>query len=342
MSSLYDWSTTASSNGSADSGINFDEGQAPSTVNNSARQLMGRIAELLGDLGGALTAGGTANALTVTANSAFTTLATGRIVAFKAASDNTASSTLNVNSIGAKVFRKYTPAGEVPLAAGDIQAGGIYVARYDAAGNSSSGAWQLLNPSVYSNVPSTSDGAALGSTSLQWSDLYLASGAVVNFDNGNYTITHGAAGSLTFSDDVFIDGACLPLSTDAGGLGNNARQWADLFLASGAVINIGANNYTLTHSSGALAASGSISATAFNTTSDKNLKTNWRDFDAGPILDAIEIWHFDWKAGGSGYGVLAQDCAAVFPDAISEGEGERPWLADYSKFVPLKRQQRLA
>lgn len=76
-------------------------------------------------------------------------------------------------------------------------------------------------------------------------------------------------------------------------------------------------------------------ATNYNSTSDKNLKTNPRPFDSGAILDAIEAWQFDWKAGGSGYGVLAQDCYEVFPDAISPGEDGNPWMADYSKFVPL-------
>ncbi len=38
--------------------------------------------------------------------------------------------------------------------------------------------------------PSANDGAALGSTLLEWSDLFLASGAVLNFANGNVNITH--------------------------------------------------------------------------------------------------------------------------------------------------------
>lgn len=45
-------------------------------------------------------------------------------------------------------------------------------------------------------VPGTNDGAALGSTTLQWSDLFLASGAVLNFSNGNVTVTH-SAGALS-------------------------------------------------------------------------------------------------------------------------------------------------
>jgi hypothetical protein len=38
--------------------------------------------------------------------------------------------------------------------------------------------------------PTTNDGAELGSASLAWSDLFLASGAVVNFNNGDVTMTH--------------------------------------------------------------------------------------------------------------------------------------------------------
>jgi len=40
--------------------------------------------------------------------------------------------------------------------------------------------------------PATSDGLALGTTALMWSDVFLASGAVVNFNNGDMTITHGS------------------------------------------------------------------------------------------------------------------------------------------------------
>jgi hypothetical protein len=39
-------------------------------------------------------------------------------------------------------------------------------------------------------VPNASDGAAIGTTALMWSDLFLASGSVINFNNGDVTITH--------------------------------------------------------------------------------------------------------------------------------------------------------
>lgn len=41
--------------------------------------------------------------------------------------------------------------------------------------------------------PNTNDGTALGTTALQFSDLHLASGAVINFANGNSVITHSSA-----------------------------------------------------------------------------------------------------------------------------------------------------
>jgi len=52
-------------------------------------------------------------------------------------------------------------------------------------------------------VPDANDGAALGTTALQFSDLFLAEGGVINFDNGDVTVTQSgntltvAGGSLT-------------------------------------------------------------------------------------------------------------------------------------------------
>lgn len=51
--------------------------------------------------------------------------------------------------------------------------------------------------------PITNDTGALGSATLSFSDLFLASGAVINFNNGNATITH-SAGLLTSNVDVAV------------------------------------------------------------------------------------------------------------------------------------------
>ena len=41
-------------------------------------------------------------------------------------------------------------------------------------------------------IPTSNDAVALGNTSKSWSDLFLASGGVVNFNNGDVTVTHSA------------------------------------------------------------------------------------------------------------------------------------------------------
>lgn len=41
-------------------------------------------------------------------------------------------------------------------------------------------------------LPVTNDGLALGSGSLMWADLFLASGGTINFNNGDVTLTHSA------------------------------------------------------------------------------------------------------------------------------------------------------
>jgi len=61
--------------------------------------------------------------------------------------------------------------------------------------------------------PGASDGTALGSTALMWSDLFLASGGVINFNNGNFTATH-SSGALALSGLVTVASAT---ATPAGG-----------------------------------------------------------------------------------------------------------------------------
>ena len=55
-------------------------------------------------------------------------------------------------------------------------------------------------------VPDASDGAALGTSSLEFSDLFLADGAVINFgDDQDVTLTHAADVGLTLVGKLTID-----------------------------------------------------------------------------------------------------------------------------------------
>ena len=88
--------------------------------------------------------------------------------------------------------------------------------------------------------PGSSNGTALGTTSLMWSDLFLASGGVMNFNDGNVTITH-SANTLT------VVGATVAFTASTAVTVSN-----DLKLASdSAVLGFGADNdTTLTHTDG--------------------------------------------------------------------------------------------
>lgn len=50
--------------------------------------------------------------------------------------------------------------------------------------------------------PGVSDALALGTTALMYSDLFLATGAVINFNNGDITLTH-SSDTLTFAGGIF-------------------------------------------------------------------------------------------------------------------------------------------
>ena len=122
-------------------------------------------------------------------------------------------------------------------------------------------------------TPGTSDGTALGTTSLMWSDLFLASGSVINLDNGDVTLTHSAntltiaggtlataaltSSTITASGIIKTDDATNATSTTDGSLQTDgglsvvldAVFGDDVFLLSdSAVLNMGADNdVTLTH-----------------------------------------------------------------------------------------------
>lgn len=106
--SVKDFSTTPASNATVGS-ITWAEGQAPSSVNDSARQLMADIAEWYANVSGGLQSGvvgGTADAITLTTTPTHIALAVNQQFLIKATGANTVTTpTLNVSALGAKTIK---------------------------------------------------------------------------------------------------------------------------------------------------------------------------------------------------------------------------------------------
>lgn len=138
------WSKTAATNNTADSAVNWQEGQPPSSVNDSARGMMAATAKWRDDLNGTVATSGSSTAYVATSNQVFAALTASIEITCQFDEDCGATVTLNVDGLGAKPLRS---AAGVELVAGAIKAGSIHRATYFT---SNSGEWILhdVNPTI--------------------------------------------------------------------------------------------------------------------------------------------------------------------------------------------------
>lgn len=126
-----DWSGTAANNATSDATINWAEGQAPSTVNDSARAMMAALASWrdLIDYGtiSNCSVGGSGNAITLTCSPTIGVREAGRRYLFAAGAGNTSTVTLTVDSTTAGALQWKASA----LVSGDIATGDIIVVEDD-------------------------------------------------------------------------------------------------------------------------------------------------------------------------------------------------------------------
>jgi len=179
------WSLTAADNGSADTNINYAEGQSPASLNNSDRAAMAAIKGWANQISAAKTTGGSSNAYTFTSDSVAAisgAYAAGMAFVFKANHTNSGAATLNVDSVGAKSIKK--GGAQAALAANDIVSGGIYFVAYEASGD----CFLLLNPET-------------GQTAM---DATLTALAALSWSSGNPLVQFTAADtvSLTLTPSV--------------------------------------------------------------------------------------------------------------------------------------------
>jgi len=116
------------------------------------------------------TAGGTADAITVTTSPTFATLYPGQEIDFISSGANTGATTINPNSIGATAVKKY---GTTALSAGDIPSGALVKVKFDGTN------FQLINVAVsYGTMASQSASSVniTGGSITGITDLAVADG----------------------------------------------------------------------------------------------------------------------------------------------------------------------
>lgn len=213
-----------------------------------------------------------------------------------------------------------------------------------SGGTSSAGNGALLFSGAGGFKPATSDAAALGSTSLMWSDLFLASGAVVNFNNGDVTVTH-AANNLLFagaSSGYTFDAIVYPTTDDGAALGDTSHKFSDLFLASGGVLNWNSGNVSFTHSTNVLTFTGNnfiIAGLTFRASVDNTVTLGAASFGfKGAFLSSATA--LDWGNGNAkithSTGLLTFNVplklpsyiVSGLPSAATMGAGARAFVTD--------------
>ena len=267
------WSTSAASNNSADSSVNWAEGMAPSAVNNSARAEMASMAMWLGDNSGVLASSGSSSAYTITSKQVSTALVDGYTIAARMHVANNASATLNVDGVGAKAIHLY--AG-TPVAGGEFLAGSIQHFTY----NSASTCWVLhdYRPASISSLLGA-DGTVSAPTFSFSSDtdsgLYRIGANNVGMTMGGTKITdwstagvsitgtHTVSGKITGSSSMEVTGNALfsGTVTASGKLtASSSLEVTGAALLSGAATISGAATLSssLTVANGTLLSSGLI------------------------------------------------------------------------------------
>jgi len=162
------------------------------------------------------TAGGTANALTISVAGGPIAYAAGQRYAFVVASNNTGAATLAVNSLGAKSIRR--PDGTT-LAAGDLVAGTLIGVTYDGTNFRLTAAWvpplftsdvtiQKNNPYLFLNKPASGQLAALFGRTAGFNRWGIWLGSTANETGGNtgsdFVIRRYADDGTALSDPIFI------------------------------------------------------------------------------------------------------------------------------------------
>ena len=130
---VYTWSQSAANNATFDNTVNWQEGQSPSSINDSGRAMMASVAKYRDDISGSIVTTGTSTAYIVSSNQQFDKLAdfAGQVIAFTPHATNGAGPvTMTVDGFANLPLRS---APNTELLAGTLIQGTPYVAMFNNA-----------------------------------------------------------------------------------------------------------------------------------------------------------------------------------------------------------------
>jgi hypothetical protein len=234
---IQDWSVTAINNGNSDSSINWLEGQARASVNNSARSMMAAHAKTRNLQNGSIVTGGTANAQVFTSGVGYIApIPTGLRVLLKigAGLTNTGAVTLNMDGIGA--FPVFTQIS-VPATAGMLTENSYCEFLYH------DNLWVFLS-SVTAPTPAAFDNDASIATTAFVRDAIIGNAMNVRryLANDTYPVTTSTTKVLVYCKGAGGGGGGATTGGPRGGSGGEgAESWLFAFAnqLSGQVITIG-------------------------------------------------------------------------------------------------------
>jgi hypothetical protein len=283
---LWQWSPTAANNATAATNINWAEGQAPSTVNDSARQMMADVAaDLMGDREW-LKFGDTPTYVNGTQLTVPGNLTARYPVGRRVRASVTAGTVYGTITASA-----YTSLTTITLAldSGALDSG---LSEVDVG---------ILNP-AFSSMPGSYSGLLQLSGGQNWTSVSW--GRALRLAPINAIEFAGGVGNSNF------------------GIGNSGGTLYFLNVPDEGTTS--APNYVLTvASNGNVTASGVLSGSNITGTSDERLKEDWRPMARDFIERMAGVLHgtFAWVNGGPrSAGVGAQSMREVFPEAVHEAE----------------------
>lgn len=290
---FYRWSETAASNASADPTINYSEGQAPSSINDSARSLMAALRMWGTDISGSIVTSGTSTAYALSSHSVFDSLAhmDGQAIAFTPHTTNGATVTLNVDGLGAKPLRAQP---SVDLQSGILIQGTPYAALY----NNSDAAFYLFGVGANPGVPLGTILPFAGSTAPS-SSFVLAYGQAVSrsaYSNcfSLFGTSYGSGDGTTTFNLPDLRGRFLAGADNMGG--SAASRLTSTYLGAAATLGNGggSQSHTLTANeiptiTSSVSTSGTLTgATSVFNTSSSNSTTGGGGFTCGGAVGAIQ------------------------------------------------------